>query len=163
MIPARVEPRRRGDIQRAVTPLGGLGGRAGRRVGARARVPRGRGGVAAPGRRHLAHAPTHVSLLPRGRRRLPVRADAGRLQAGGGRDARPSGRDAALDPVRAHRRVHHADRSAVRGLSVRQEAAVQVLGMSRPGRVGAQHRAGTASRVRGGSVRGGPGRLAPRD
>lgn len=44
-------------------------------------------------------------------------------------------------------------RCTVGRVSVRQEAAVPVLGLPWPGRVGTQHRAGAALRLRGGGLR----------
>lgn len=110
-LPARPEPHGRRDLLVGPLALGGRRGRAGRAVGAGGRRGlAGRAGVAAPRRRHVAHAPAHVPLPARQRRRLPVRADAGRRPPAAGAAALAARPHAPLDPVRAHARLHHAHR-----------------------------------------------------
>lgn len=110
-VSARAESSGRRDILRGVAALGRRRSGAGGAVAARARGRRGRrAGLAAPRRRHVAHAPAHVPAPSRGARRLPVRADGGRGAPRAGRLAARRCAHARLDPLRAHARLHHAAR-----------------------------------------------------
>lgn len=138
-----------------------MGARSGRR-GRSGRA--GRGGVGAACGRDVTDAPAHVPLPEGAHRRLPVRADAGRVAGAGGRTRPLRAPAAPLGAVRAHAQLPGAHRRAdrPRRLPLRQEAAVPLLRLPRPGRVRAQHPAGRARRLRRGRLRARGRALAPR-
>lgn len=107
---ARAGARRRRGVLRGVVALARRHGRPGGAVGARAAGRGRRAGVAEARRRHVAHPPAHVPLPARGAGRLPLRADARRRAARARRRAGRARRHAPLGALRAHARLHHADR-----------------------------------------------------